>query len=752
MNEHGESTRSQVHRCGRSTGWALLLALLVALFAARTFAAAAGPGDPQPAAGEAALTRQFEETSYYLKDVDMISADVGWAVGAPHWDQSVKAYVGTILKTVDGGVTWSPQTANTTATLLNVDSVGASSAWAVGTGGTILHTADGGAHWTQQPVASGDEFRGVAFVSPTQGWATSFHATHYDSSGEADNWRGTVWHTADGVTWQAQTLPANAGLLNRVKFLDAQCGWVVGVKHTGDDRYGRPQHAGVVYATANGGQSWEELYSPGADITLTGVEWVDAMHGWVVGFPNLSSVAGGFVFHTADGGQTWQQQTPGGIYDPLWDVHFIDANRGYTVGFNYIAAWGPPVFRTVDGGATWEKVKMAQQENEGLFAVSVIGDQVIALGDHDFVVRSTNAWGSCTPPPYYGECLFAQAYLNTHYVFHDVFFADGDHGWAVGSRSYRPKVWGQAILHTSDGGLTWASQYEMAPPADSTFSYLRLDSVSFADAQQGWAVGSSELFGEPGQREYHNAILHTTDGGQHWQEQGRELYASWGLEFFSVQSLDEQTGWALAAKNFPNDDIFLAHTVDGGDHWSWVDTAITGTLQVGYGTVMGSVFFTDAQHGWAAGGLSQVVQTSDGGAHWSRANLSCGAHPCYYTVLGVAFADDRNGWLVGQGMFHSQDGGATWVHQDLAMGSEMQDIEFAGGGMGCLVNDLGEIWCTGSGGARWQLLESGTGFALRGLDVLDARRAWFVGDGGTILRYSADHPPVVEVFLPVVRR
>lgn len=335
----------------RTWGVAGLVLLLLAAFAPRPSVSAstltlspafAGQDAGSPAlTGQAAaptLSLQFAETSYYLKDIDFVSAAVGWAVGHPHWDQARKASAGTIVKTTDGGLTWTPQSVPVVETLRNVDFIDSSNGWAVGENGTILHTADGGDHWTQQPAGVTDEFRGVAFVNTSQGWATSFRVTHYDDSGDPDDWRGRIWHTADGgQTWRSQSLPANAGLLNRITFIDAQHGWTVGIKATGADP-DHPEHAGVVYRTTDGGQTWQELYSPGPNITLNGVEWTDSNHGWVVGFPNLSNMTGGFVFHTADGGQTWQRQTPGGFFSPLWDVQFIDANRGYVVGFNYISA------------------------------------------------------------------------------------------------------------------------------------------------------------------------------------------------------------------------------------------------------------------------------------------------------------------------------------------------------------------------------------------------------------------------------
>ena len=91
---------------------------------------------------------------YYLNDVDLIDAQRGWAVGDTHWDQERRAYVGTIIVTIDGGATWADQEAGTAETLRGVDFVDAHMGWAVGAGSTILHTTDGGAHWARQAVAT----------------------------------------------------------------------------------------------------------------------------------------------------------------------------------------------------------------------------------------------------------------------------------------------------------------------------------------------------------------------------------------------------------------------------------------------------------------------------------------------------------------------------------------------------------------------------------------------------------------------
>lgn len=156
----------------------------------------AAPAQPTVASP---LTKQFEETAYYLKDVDFISAGVGWAVGAE---------------------------------------------------GVILHTADGGAHWTRQAVGTTDEFRGVAFANATEGWATSFTTIH-DVFGDPDD-------TSDGgLNWAGQyELAPPTGTtfstprLDSVQFLDDRAGWLA------TDR-------GEMWFTADGGGRWRLLGAPG---------------------------------------------------------------------------------------------------------------------------------------------------------------------------------------------------------------------------------------------------------------------------------------------------------------------------------------------------------------------------------------------------------------------------------------------------------------------------------------------------------
>jgi photosystem II stability/assembly factor-like uncharacterized protein len=709
---------------------------------------------------EFSLVKQFEETTYFLTDLDFTTSSVGWAVGLPHWDQAAHAYRGTILKTEDAGENWQAQNSVTTEVLNAVDFVDTQHGWVVGIDG-LYHTADGGANWIQQTFPITDELLNLGFLDANLGWVSSVRAVHWDFSGQPDNWVARLWHTDDGgASWSEQFPPADPSILHAVDFVDAQHGWAVGSKYTGDDPYGRPQHRGVIYATSDGGQNWvEQSYAPeDLNISFTALDFIDAQTGWVAGFPTISTLSGGFVFHTTNGGQTYERQEPGGFFDPLWEIQFIDPQRGYTVGSNYIGAWGPPVWRTLDGGDTWETVRMTQHDNDGLYGLAVTGEQVIALGDRDYQAKSTRAWDSCEwqpPEPSCLDCtcLFGQEYLNIHYRFEDVFFVDESQGWAVGSRSYLPDVTGQVIFYTADGGSTWEPQYQQNPSLElPAFSVFRLDGVYFVDAQRGWAVGMAE-YDENYDTRW--AILHTEDGGLSWVEQGNELYQNVSPEFFAVQFLDAQTGWALEAGHYDPDlqegGLFLANTSDGGQNWQWVPTGLPGALGIGFALVQGGLDFVDSQHGWGAGGLGEIIHTSDGGSTWITQTLTCDWPECPLRLFAVDFLDTQQGWIAGEGLFHTVDGGITWLPFDLDLDGDLQDIQFLDAQHGWLAGNRGSVLYTQNGGTSWQAVENlSSGADLLGLSFIDPQTGWLVGAQGTILRTV--HTPTWNTYLPMIHQ
>jgi photosystem II stability/assembly factor-like uncharacterized protein len=164
-----------------------------------------------------------------LNAVSFVDAHTGWAVG--HW--------GAIIKTVDGGETWTLERSDTTVDqpLFSVYFKDAREGWAVGLWSLMLHTTDGGATWSrvQLPPPPGQkkadrnlyaifaDAKGNLFVACEQGrilrssdggqtWSyveTGYAGSFWTGVALTDGTllvaglRGTIYRsTDDGNTWQ----------------------------------------------------------------------------------------------------------------------------------------------------------------------------------------------------------------------------------------------------------------------------------------------------------------------------------------------------------------------------------------------------------------------------------------------------------------------------------------------------------------------------------------------------------------------
>ena len=240
-----------------------------------------------------------------LKDVFMVNANRGWAVGDG----------GTILLTTNGGSSWSVQSSGVTDDLRNVSFQSSSRGWAVGDNGAILTTNNGGVAWTAQTSGITTALQSVAFVSNTAGWAV----------GDG----GVVLSTVDGgTTWvDSSPLLSSIILLRDVHFVTASVGWIVG-------------HSSEIYATVDGGSSWTQQTAG----VPTGTSWlsvtaISSSIAWVSG-------DSGKVLSTTDGGTTWLSVSSGGSI--LYGVSFVDANTGWVAGS------GLGILASVDAGASFD--------------------------------------------------------------------------------------------------------------------------------------------------------------------------------------------------------------------------------------------------------------------------------------------------------------------------------------------------------------------------------------------------------------
>jgi|YNPNPStandDraft_1061719.scaffolds.fasta_scaffold45267_2 photosystem II stability/assembly factor-like uncharacterized protein len=240
----------------------------------------------------------------------------GWACGR----------FGTILRTSDGGATWTRQTSGTTFTLSSIYFTDTQNGWAVGNGGTILHTRDGGLKWEPQQSPVEQFHMGVLFLTPEKGFIVS-ERTH-------------ILGTLDGGSTWSVVFQDEDYILKGLSFCDAQNGWAVG-------------EFGYIYHTGDGGEHWEkqagffELDPETGDIRgeefLFDVAAIDPLTVLAVGIQ-------GIVKMSQDGGKTWQGVEIGSPTVPLYRI------RAAPDGSILIGGKGVS-FLSRDRGRTWQAAR-----------------------------------------------------------------------------------------------------------------------------------------------------------------------------------------------------------------------------------------------------------------------------------------------------------------------------------------------------------------------------------------------------------
>lgn len=104
-------------------------------------------------------------------------------------------------------------------------------------------------------------------------------------------------------------------------------------------------------------------------------------------------------------------------------------------------------------------------------------------------------------------------------------------------------------------------------------------------------------------------------------------------------------------------------------------------------------------------------------------------------IIAASAPDENNVWIAGSfGMiYHSADGGRTWVEQHSGVDTLLCDIQFVDASCGWVVGIKGVLLRTTDGGATWQRQDAGTDRHLLALWFADRQRGWVVGEYATIL-------------------
>jgi len=262
----------------------------------------------------------------------------------------------------------------------------------------------------------------------------------------------------------------------------------------------------------------------------------------------------------------------------------------------------------------------------------------------------------------------------------------------------------------------------LAPPTASPTPSLSdaIANLRMFSSQEGWA-----------QRQSDGAILHTTQGVQHWSVAspplgGQEIFAAAFVDGNAARVL---TALPLAIQVNTTATIQSWATDNGGRTWTREGT-LTDYADPG---PPGTLDFVDRDDGWfsvtglAAAGSSAifVYHTVDAGLHWQEVDRSYispvpgpGKLSAGCDKLPVTFLDDSTGWDTGQCnggppfFYVTRNGGITWKPQSIGLpwqpyGYLTSQPQFVDPTTGFMVGSGGppgtnaSLFITTNGGATW---------------------------------------------------
>jgi photosystem II stability/assembly factor-like uncharacterized protein len=598
-----------------------------------------------------------------IGSIDFVSDTVGWALGS-----SVVLEAGIIARTRDGGITWVVKKQLQSGLYPGgIYAVNDRVVFVVGrkyyqgghpyNKGFILKTTDGGITWTETILYVGNDntyFHSVKFINRNLGIVLGTYSANGPNP-------VVIYKTYDGgQTWEEQLVPEFSEIYD-LQFINDSTGYFLAYNE--NDEYILcetmdmcnswiiitqsvfPIHSyqfltiDTVFAvmedsistnivkSSDGGLNWENKQLVHGESPKK-IYFKEDEVGFLIECDGALGWGWEFLWKSNDGGEDWLIQK---VEYPLNDVYFFSDNVGLLFG-GWVVCWhmgciGPigSVLMTIDGGQTWD-VNFTHQGI--LISCSFINNLLGFTLSDGFAINKTHDSGNNWTE------VYSDSYDSTFsFSGNDLCFINEMNGWAVGSVGWAPDSGGAAILGTSDGGENWDLVWTYPDTEGYRYELHSIHTVGTT----AWAMG------ECGQ------MVKYTSSDQ-WQL----ITSITDLPLREVFFSDEDHGW-IAGGYFNDDNVFLKlfKTTDAGASWQEIPD---------FNYQINDMYFENSTHGWAVGNDTSyqgiILETSDGGQNWMVQVNGLSA-----PLNALHFQGDY-GWAVGEnGLVLRTDDGASWVDQ-----------------------------------------------------------------------------------------
>ncbi len=481
----------------------------------------------------------------------------------------------------------------------------------------------------------------VYFANHDTGWIVGTYKIILKTIDGGEHWNKIMNNISDGLSFSS------------VAFTDDLHGCAVGGEAVGF-------YQGFSMVTADGGNTWTDTSPTDCD-DLEDVIFTDSVTGWACGH-------NGALVKTTDGGNTWVKKV-GQYYNNFDQIHFFDDNNGILINTNSVRL-------TFDAGETWDSVapnvfstfmnKFSSWDNGKGIAVGYAGSMSKTLD-------GGSTWESISSD--ITDAILEIGFVNPsngyaisgHYVFkYLISTTDGGYNWNADTTVengpfYKMQLTDQSIyllntysqlMKSLDGGESW----ELLNVPDNTTRY---NDIKFANENTGYLCSNKGL------------LFKTIDGGQTWVNSSLDSSYILSSMFF----ISEDTGWIIDQHN-----KLIFKTTNGGGNWT------STSLGDNYIYQPGSVFFINANEGFATTHEGVVFKTTNGGETWEEFyTFEAGQTPKIY------FINELEGWYsTSYSVYHTFDGGVTWVNKQ-TFASMLRSMFFLNDEQGWIGGDHGLI-------------------------------------------------------------
>jgi photosystem II stability/assembly factor-like uncharacterized protein len=644
------------------------------------------------------MTWNLTKSPHNMNAVNFKDSQNGWAVGTD----------GTIIHSNDGGNTWIIQSGNGTNSSLYVTHfLNSQTGWVAGASGKILKTTNGGDLWMEQNSNGSKTLSSIFFLNDQKGYAI-------DSWG--DNFRYT---TNGGNSWNNINF-FKSYKLNEIFFVDSQNGWIVGEN-------------GVIIKTTSGSTSRTGWIAQNSNTSknLNSIHFVDSQNGWAVGDSAI-------IIKTTDGGNTWLPQSANieKWDNDLFSVHFTSKTTGFIVGnskilyttdgglkwtvqsyrdvatgsINFadeqigcIVGSSGTILRTIDGGKNWGLQKSGT--TKGLVSVRLIDDKNgYIVGLDGTILKTTDGGGKIYYPPNIVSPENESIDESDEIILR----------WksVENVKSYQLQISKVAYFNSSydnivDEQALTETSYKLKDLDYNTTYYWRLKS-NYEEAESQWS--SVNKF--------------TTKKGN-WFAQVDSLSS---INLADVYFLNKDLGWVVGTGYSQSWGAIIYKTTDGGDHWKF-----KYILQDSY---LNKVHFLNENIGFAIGNNGVLMKTIDGGETWNLINVGTQS-----TLYDLVFVNSTNGWIIGSNstIIKTTDGGKNWTTNSFGHGDWNK---------GFFLND--KIGYAGWSGT-YKTIDGGNSWNFAFNLPRNSNSIWFFDENTGISCGGGWYDPIVKYYAPIYK-